>query len=1193
VDELISFEVQSASTISSVSWTFGNGNSSNQLKPSIVYSSPGSYTVEFTANLSGGGSCSGSKDITVHGLPKAQFSFADSSDYCLNQNKVCLIDESTPYNSNTITKAQILWDDGGKNNISNPTKGQVTCYTYQTVDDYTIQIEIEDNKGCKDKTELKHSILKDFKVNLRYTVNSKDCDEWEVTFINDSSLSRHSTLADTAYWDPGDGSGLIGGFKEATHSYTSNGTFTVKFFVKLKNGCLMEREIKVKIDLFDPKFDFSVSPKRQCYPKPFSIVDQVTGKSDYTWLVYDVNMDRVGVFYGRQTYISAISPGKYYIQGRSMEDECEVFSALDSFESVGVQTSYLPLNGIQCAPKDTVFFFNTSIVYGTDSVDWFWNFGDTANSASCRNTPSFFSNCNYSINQFAKHWYDSTDCYPTSLVARDRENQCIDSTNELVSIQDIDDIEFFYRTKRACIGLNPDYGMEFYHNACRVFLQINYDSACGKDKWIEANENDTLFNYLYPTICDTSGWVTVGFIPQSGDSIVYLSNDTSDYTVLSNRYCIDTIWKHRWFKLQRNPTSYAEFQRTNCLPVEASVVLRDREQSNVRLVSASWGDGTTDSIFIGQSDTIPKMEHTYTEPGDYFPRITVETDSGCMSSNSTRMTLGYQNDFIIDSVICPGAEVLFYDTLRYFSDPERYWRDPVRIQQGKETLKWDFDDGNGFATDGPLPLHTFDTVGTYTVRMASKDQNGCRDTVTKIIRVANVVAGIKAIDKKLVCSDVIQLIDSSYTPFADVGDEITGYFWGFGDGKTPSLLENPFHFYEQPGTYQIIHVVNNTKGCSDTARTTITIAGPLPEFEIVSDTVGCVPFTAEFNNQSTECSDYLWYFGDAAGSTLSTQSDTNVSFTYTQPGIYPVYLLGSDSVINPDNGSRYFCSGLFPDSSKVNPPVRRIIVLPIPEAKTIADSVVCVDEEAVLSDQSDSLYTTYRWFLNSDSIISNDSAENYTFSDSGSYQVVYKPLYTPTGPYQRACFDTDTINIEVKQLVTDLIVSPNEPCDPIDFKVTGNRSISPEWSFNHPVEPFTSGALEESQSFLQDTGYFNVCVRSTDIYGCMDIACDSVYNDVFYYLFIPNIITPNEDGLNDYYDINVIGENGYQLTIFNRWGEEVFSSNRDSDQEVGNFTGTSMEGMELPSGTYFYLLKVLPPCEDEWEEINGTITIVR
>lgn len=60
---------------------------------------------------------------------------------------------------------------------------------------------------------------------------------------------------------------------------------------------------------------------------------------------------------------------------------------------------------------------------------------------------------------------------------------------------------------------------------------------------------------------------------------------------------------------------------------------------------------------------------------------------------------------------------------------------------------------------------------------------------------------------------------------------------------------------------------------------------------------------------------------------------------------------------------------------------------------------------------------------------------------------------------------------------------------------------------------------------------------------------------------IPNIITPNDDGFNQYFVIEreIHGKN--QLTLYNRWGEEVYSS--------GDYKN-DWDGGSLPSGVYFY-----------------------
>jgi PKD repeat protein len=132
---------------------------------------------------------------------------------------------------------------------------------------------------------------------------------------------------------------------------------------------------------------------------------------------------------------------------------------------------------------------------------------------------------------------------------------------------------------------------------------------------------------------------------------------------------------------------------------------------------------------------------------------------------------------------------------------------------------------------------------------------------------------------------------------------------------------------------EYLHRVQNTQGCVDTTSIVIKIEGPIAKFDITSDTIGCAPFTARFKNQSVKTRDYIWYFGDPLNSKLSTNRDTNVSFTYTKPGTYYVYLFGSDSVINPNAGNAiYYCKSFFPDTTVPNRLYRKIIVLPSPKA---------------------------------------------------------------------------------------------------------------------------------------------------------------------------------------------------------------------------------------------------------------------
>ncbi|WP_257670339.1 T9SS type B sorting domain-containing protein [Parapedobacter tibetensis] len=85
-------------------------------------------------------------------------------------------------------------------------------------------------------------------------------------------------------------------------------------------------------------------------------------------------------------------------------------------------------------------------------------------------------------------------------------------------------------------------------------------------------------------------------------------------------------------------------------------------------------------------------------------------------------------------------------------------------------------------------------------------------------------------------------------------------------------------------------------------------------------------------------------------------------------------------------------------------------------------------------------------------------------------------------------------------------------------------------------------------------------------------------------LSIPNVFTPNGDGLNDYFEIRGLeffAEN--RISIFNRWGNEVFKSNRYQND---------WNGSSLAEGTYYYILE-LKPHTGRWQTFKGFITLIR
>lgn len=85
--------------------------------------------------------------------------------------------------------------------------------------------------------------------------------------------------------------------------------------------------------------------------------------------------------------------------------------------------------------------------------------------------------------------------------------------------------------------------------------------------------------------------------------------------------------------------------------------------------------------------------------------------------------------------------------------------------------------------------------------------------------------------------------------------------------------------------------------------------------------------------------------------------------------------------------------------------------------------------------------------------------------------------------------------------------------------------------------------------------------------------------------FIPNLITPNGDGQNDFWSVIHPLEESYELTMLSRWGEEIFSDSEFTSDKRWN--GEDSNGNRIPTGVYFYLLK------GQQETYSGTINLLR
>ena len=88
--------------------------------------------------------------------------------------------------------------------------------------------------------------------------------------------------------------------------------------------------------------------------------------------------------------------------------------------------------------------------------------------------------------------------------------------------------------------------------------------------------------------------------------------------------------------------------------------------------------------------------------------------------------------------------------------------------------------------------------------------------------------------------------------------------------------------------------------------------------------------------------------------------------------------------------------------------------------------------------------------------------------------------------------------------------------------------------------------------------------------------------------FVPDFITPNNDGTNDNFTVTCLRDpNAFpdnEMQIFNRWGDKVYEATPYTNSWDGTWRNSA-----LPPGTYFYCLKLTPDSEAE----TGYVTIIR
>lgn len=123
------------------------------------------------------------------------------------------------------------------------------------------------------------------------------------------------------------------------------------------------------------------------------------------------------------------------------------------------------------------------------------------------------------------------------------------------------------------------------------------------------------------------------------------------------------------------------------------------------------------------------------------------------------------------------------------------------------------------------------------------------------------------------------------------------------------------------------------------------------------------------------------------------------------------------------------------------------------------------------------------------------------------------------------------------------------------------------------------------------TATFTVTVYNSDSCSATDTVTVYVKNDQS--AFIPTAFTPNDDGLNDRFEFDILGANTIEITIFDRWGGKVYYNAAQTNGMSGtNGWDGKVNGKDAPSDTYVYQMKVTY-FNGAVKDRAGTVTLMR
>lgn len=593
-------------------------------------------------------------------------------------------------------------------------------------------------------------------------------------------------------------------------------------------------------------------------------------------------------------------------------------------------------------------------------------------------------------------------------------------------------------------------------------------------------------------------------------------------------------------------------------------------QNNGSIAVTPQAGGTyTYQLFdaAGGSVAGPQATGTFSNlaPGTYIVGVQGPAPSVCWAYDTVQVGQG-------DSV----SLALLGDSLRYGCPPFT-----VTLQaQASTTLNaplsylWSFGDGNTQFTNTPTVSYTYAQPGVYVVVVRASTPQGCFATDTLVVNTLNPL-GLEA-QQERVCRE-----SSSGTVTLTLQGAPTGplQYQAFPvvAGSGPVLGPQSTPTFTVPVGVWYEFIAQDSLGCQ--GRDTL-VVGPTDSVDALSLVSGpiptCYPVAVALTAQAqgTGTLTYYWDFGNGGYDTTTVPSTEAL---YAAGGTYVVTLIVRNEI---------GCADTILLPVTVPATGERIDAQIVNAGPTAGCAPLTVSFEGTGS-SSIGTNLEFAWDFG-DGATAQGAQATHTYTQPGYYWVVFYAR----NPSSAQCYDTARVRIWVDGQPSAQIQAPPPPssigyyiASPITFTaVTGPYAVRFYWRADS--QPAGTGPTY-TVSYLQKATYCVYLTAESEL-GCVDTTsyCFEVSG---YVLLVPNVFTPNGDGMNDVFTIVGYGMASMELLLYDRWGNLVYTAR---GTERLSWDGTK-GGEPAPEGVYTYVLryKLVDKPDTEWR--TGTVTLLR